>query len=82
MDEIQIVDAENETGDSSDNGTATGAVAENSDTNPWPRFEEMFIFSSQSSDKKKLTFQMQFVPTIKKGILNIQNIADQIFVNM
>ena len=52
MDEIQIVDVESETGDGSDNGTATGAVAENSDTNPWPRLEEMFTFSSQSSDKK------------------------------
>ena len=56
MDEIQIVYAENETGNSSDNGTATGAVAEKSDTNPWPRLEEMFTFSSQSSDKKKTYF--------------------------
>ena len=74
MDEIQIVDTECETGDGSDNGTATGAVAENSDANPLPRLEEMFTFSSQSSDKK-VTFEMQFVPTIKKAILDIQDVA-------
>ena len=81
MDEIQIVDAESETGNGSDNGTATRAVAENSDTNPWPRLEEMFTFSSRSSDKK-LTFQMQFVPTIKKGILDHTRYRIQIFVNV
>ena len=67
MDEIQIVDAESETGDGSDNGTATGAVAENSDTNPWPRLEEMFTFSSQSSDKKNLLFKCNLCPPSKKA---------------
>ena len=67
MDEIQIVDAESEIGDGSDNGTATGAVAENSDTNPWPRLEEMFTFSSQSSDKKNLLFKCNLCPPSKNA---------------
>lgn len=66
MDEIQIVDAESETGDGSDNGTATGA--ENSDTNPWPRLEEMFTFSPQSSDKRNLLFKCNLCPPSKKAL--------------
>ena len=33
------------------------------------------LFRLDHLTKKKLTFQMQFVPTIKKGILVIQDIA-------
>ena len=65
MDEIQIVDAESKTGDGGDNGT--GAVAENFDANPWPRLEEMFTFSSQSSDKKNLLFKCNLCPPSKKA---------------
>ena len=53
MNEV-IVEAENETGEPSDiTDIGTETVGEgNFNVNPWPRLEELFTFSSQSSDKE------------------------------
>ena len=50
MNEV-IVEAENETCEPSDIGTETVGEG-NFNVNPWPRLEELFTFSSQSSDKE------------------------------
>lgn len=65
MDEI-IVEAENETSESSDIGTETVEEG-NSNVNPWPRLEELFTFSSHSSDKKNLLFKCKLCPPSKKS---------------
>ena len=61
MDEV-IVETENETSEASDICT----VDRNSIDNPWPRLEELFTFSSQSSDKKNLLFKCKLCPLSKK----------------
>jgi hypothetical protein len=55
MDEV-IVEVENETGEPSDiTDIGTETVEEGKlNVNLWPRLEELFTFSSQSSDKKNL----------------------------
>jgi hypothetical protein len=67
MDEV-IVEAENETGEPSDiTDIGTETVEEgNLNVNPWPRLEELFTFSSQSSDKKNLLFKCKLCPPSKK----------------
>jgi hypothetical protein len=78
MNEV-IVEAENETGEPSDiTDIGTETVEEgNLNVNPWPRLEELFTFSSQSSDKKNLLFkwELSIMPTIKKVIFDLQNVA-------
>lgn len=73
MDEV-IVEAEKETSESSDitditdiTDIGTETVEEGSlNVNPWPRLEELFTFSSQSSDKKNLLFKCKLCPPSKK----------------
>ena len=67
MNEV-IVEAENETGEPSDiTDIGTETVEEgNFNVNPWPRLEELFTFSTQSSDKENLLFKCKLCPTSKK----------------
>ena len=83
MNEV-IVEAENETGEPSDiTDIGTETVGEgNFNVNPWPRLEELFTFSSQSSDKENLLFKCKLCPNIKKAIFDLQNVAFEPSIKM
>ena len=83
MDEV-IVEAENETGEPSDiTDIGTETVEEgNLNVNPWPRLEELFTFSSQSSDKKNLLFKCELCPPSKKPFSTYKTSPIRTFENI